>query len=102
MMFDASEQWKTAYPAAAIGVLVMQQVANPAKHDGLNQKKELLEKKLRTLYAAFDRSQFEALPVLQAYQTYYKQYKKTYHVLLQVESLVLKGKSIPTVAALVE
>ena len=80
----------------------MTRVANPANHDGLNQKKELVEKKLRALYMGYDRSQFEALPAMQAYQTYYKLYKKTYHVLLQFESLVLKGKSIPTGAALVE
>jgi len=40
--------------------------------------------------------------VLQAYATYYRQFKKTYHVQLQLESLLFKEKSIPSVAALVE
>ena len=101
-MFIASEEWKTAYPNAYAGILVMHKVANPASHEGLNLKKEMVEKKLRTLYMGFNRAGFEALPALQAYQDYYKQFKKTYHVLLQFESLVLKGKSIPNVAALVE
>jgi DNA/RNA-binding domain of Phe-tRNA-synthetase-like protein len=39
---------------------------------------------------------------LQVYGEYYKRFKKTYHVQLQLESIVLKGKSIPTVASLVE
>jgi DNA/RNA-binding domain of Phe-tRNA-synthetase-like protein len=39
---------------------------------------------------------------LQAYHAFYKRFKKTYHVQLQLESIVLKGKSIPRVAALVE
>jgi DNA/RNA-binding domain of Phe-tRNA-synthetase-like protein len=39
---------------------------------------------------------------LQAYATYYRRFKKTYHVQLQLESIVFKGKSIPSVAALVE
>ena len=35
--------------------------------------------------------------ILQAYAAYYKQFKKTYHVQLQVESIVLKGKGLPNV-----
>ncbi len=41
-------------------------------------------------------------PILQAYDAYYRQFKKTYHVQLQLESILFKGKSIPSVAALVE
>ena len=44
----------------------------------------------------------KSLPVLEAYNAYYRQFKKTYHVQLQLESVVFKGKSIPSVAALVE
>ncbi|QJW46370.1 hypothetical protein HA075_11345 [bacterium BFN5] len=36
------------------------------------------------------------------YSDYYKRNKKTYHVLQQLESVSLKGKSIPQVAGLVE
>jgi DNA/RNA-binding domain of Phe-tRNA-synthetase-like protein len=39
---------------------------------------------------------------LRAYAEYYRQFKKTYHIQLQLESIVLKGKLIPRVAALVE
>jgi DNA/RNA-binding domain of Phe-tRNA-synthetase-like protein len=39
---------------------------------------------------------------LQAYAEYYRRFKKTYHIQLQLESIVLKGKSIPAVAGLVE
>jgi DNA/RNA-binding domain of Phe-tRNA-synthetase-like protein len=37
-----------------------------------------------------------------AYQKYYKRFTKTYHVLLQLESSVLKGKSLPDVSPLVD
>jgi len=37
-------------------------------------------------------------PILKAYQEYYRRFKKTYHVQLQLESLLFKGKSIPSVA----
>ena len=37
-----------------------------------------------------------------AYARYYKRFDKTYHVLLQVESIVSKGKSLPNVSPLVD
>jgi DNA/RNA-binding domain of Phe-tRNA-synthetase-like protein len=37
-----------------------------------------------------------------AYEKYYKRFDKTYHVLLQVESIVLKGKDLPDVSPLVD
>jgi DNA/RNA-binding domain of Phe-tRNA-synthetase-like protein len=36
------------------------------------------------------------------YGAYYKRFDKTYHVQLQLESILFKGKSIPSGAALVE
>jgi DNA/RNA-binding domain of Phe-tRNA-synthetase-like protein len=68
----------------------------------LDQRKEELEGALRTHFAGYDRVAMRALPILRAYHTYYRQFKKTYHVQLQLESVVFKGKSIPRVAALVE
>ena len=37
-----------------------------------------------------------------AYVRYYRSFDKTYHVLLQVELIVLKGKSLPGVSPLVD
>ena len=37
-----------------------------------------------------------------AYARYYKSFGKTYHVLLQLESIVLKGKNLPDVSPLVD
>ena len=39
---------------------------------------------------------------MSAYVRYYKRFGKTYHVQLQVESIVLKGKSLPDVTPLVD
>ena len=43
-----------------------------------------------------------ALPPFDSYDRYYKAFGQNYHVLHQVESVALKGKSIPRRAALVE
>jgi DNA/RNA-binding domain of Phe-tRNA-synthetase-like protein len=101
-MFQISDHWKTAYPDAYVGVLVMRDVNNPASHTELEQRKVALEQDLRSRYADQDRAALTQLPVLQAYAAYYRRFKKTYHVQLQLESIVFKGKAIPSVAALVE
>jgi DNA/RNA-binding domain of Phe-tRNA-synthetase-like protein len=101
-MFVISEAWRAAYPGAAVGILAMRGVANPPHHEALDQRKAALEQELRARFAGYDRASLRTLPVLEAYHAYYKRFKKTYHVQLQLESVTLKGKSIPGGAALVE
>ena len=80
----------------------MREAANPAQHSELEKRKVELEQQLRAQFAGQDRAALSGHPILQAYNTYYKQFKKSYHVQLQLESIAWKGKSIPSVAALVE
>jgi len=100
-MLTVSETWKTTYPGAAVGVLALRDVANPKRHPALEARKAALEEQLRARYASLDRAALKALPQIAAYTAYYKKFKKTYHLLLQLESIVF-GKPIPRVAALVE
>jgi DNA/RNA-binding domain of Phe-tRNA-synthetase-like protein len=101
-MFDVTPAWKSTYPEAHVGVLMMHGVSNPAHYTDLEHQKTALEEQLRTQFAGQDRAGIASHPVLEAYSEYYRRFKKTYHIQLQLESLVLKGKSIPSVAALVE
>lgn len=101
-MFRVSQAWKSAYPGAAVGVLAMHNVINPKRAPALDKQKKELEDNLRSRFSDADRATLKALAPIQAYDAYYKRFKKTYHVLLQLESVALKGKSIPRVAALVE
>jgi DNA/RNA-binding domain of Phe-tRNA-synthetase-like protein len=101
-MFEVTENWKLAFPGAHAGVLVMREVVNPASHADLERHKEMLVEDLRARLGSLDRGQLEKLPPLQVYDAYYKRFKKTYHVQLQLESIVFKGKSIPSMAGLVE
>ncbi|MBI4758295.1 MAG: hypothetical protein HY783_04755 [Chloroflexi bacterium] len=99
-MLIVSEAWKSAYPGAAVGILVMHNVANPERNAALDLHQEELENQLRTRFA--DRNALSTLKPIQAYNAYFKRYKKTYPVQLQLESVALEGKSIPRVAVLVE
>src|SRR5512133_1517782 len=101
-MFELSDAWQTAYPGAAVGALVLREVTNPEHHAALDTRKEQLQAELRARWAAQDRKALAGLPTIQAYSAYYARFRKTYHVLLQLESVALKGKSLPRVAALVE
>lgn len=97
-----TDDWRRAHPGGAIGLLELSGVAQPARSPALEDRKRAIESRLRAQYAAFTRRDFLALPVMAAYDRYYKRFDKTYHVQLQVESLVLKGKSLPQVLPLVD
>jgi len=101
-MLIVSEAWQATYPGASQGVLVMRGIANPERHAELEKRKAELEEQLRARFAGYDKATLAALPSVQPYVAYYAKFKKTYHVLLQLESVALKGKPLPRVAALVE
>ena len=101
-MFEVTSRWRSTYPDAHAGVLVMRAVSNPVHHAALESQKTALEQELRKQFSGQDRAAIASHPILRAYAEYYRQFKKTYHIQLQLESIVLKGKSIPSVAALVE
>lgn len=101
-LLTTSELWRETYPGAAIGVLAMQGVVNPLRHAGLEARKEELEAELRHRFSGQDRAALKAIPVIRAYNDYYRHFGKSYHVQLQLESVAVKGKPLPRVAALVE
>jgi DNA/RNA-binding domain of Phe-tRNA-synthetase-like protein len=102
LALDTSETWRSAFPGAHAGALVMRDVDNPAIHAGLESRKRELERELRTRFAGGDRKTIAALPSIRAYDAYYRPFRKTYHVQHQLESIAFKGKPIPSAAALVE
>src|SRR6185369_16493630 len=68
----------------------------------LTERKRAIEAGLRERYKGFTRQDFLALPVMAEYERYYKRFNKTYHVQLQLESIVLKGKPLPDVSPAVD
>ena len=101
-MIELTQEWRSTHPGAAMGILTIKDIKTSDRSPQLDQKKIALETQLRERYQGQDRSAILQLPVMQAYSTYYKRFKKTYHLLLQLESIIIKGKSIPKSPALVE
>lgn len=101
-MLSPTDRWAAAYPGAHIGVLAMREAAAPEASPELDARKQDLERTLRSNFQALSRDELKSHPVLRAYAAHYKRFDKTYHVQLQLESVVFKGKTIPRVASLVE
>jgi DNA/RNA-binding domain of Phe-tRNA-synthetase-like protein len=98
----ASDAWRERHPRAVIGILEISGVANGSTA-ALEERKRAIEAALRGRYKGFSRGDFVAVsPVLAEYVRYYKSFGKTYHVQLQLESIVLKGKSLPSISPLVD
>ncbi len=98
----ATQRWRETHPGALIGLLEISGVRNADPASTLDEAKRRIEAEVRARYADFSRQDFKSLPVIAVYQDYYKRFKKTYHVLQQVESVALKGRSLPTVSPLVD
>ena len=102
LSISSTNEWRIAHPGAVIGLLELSGVDNSRPSPELDERKRETEARLRERYQGFARADFLSLPVMAAYQKYYKRFTKTYHVLLQLESIVLKGKSLPDVSPLVD
>ena len=99
---DVTDRWKKTFPGAHIGMLMLGNVNNTRRPNALDDRKRKLEIHLRKKYAGFSRADLLAVDSMQVYRQFYKRFNKTYHVLLQLESVLNKGKSLPSVSPLVD
>jgi DNA/RNA-binding domain of Phe-tRNA-synthetase-like protein len=85
----------------SVGILVMENVQNLSSEDRLRVVRQDLEDTIRSKYAGATRNELKSQHPMDTYISYYKKFGYTYHVLLQLES-VINGKSVPSGAPLVE
>jgi DNA/RNA-binding domain of Phe-tRNA-synthetase-like protein len=101
-MIQVSEYWRSSHPAGAVGLLSMD-IDRSLTHSGeIDQKRVALENQLREQFQGIERAEVRQLPVMNDYTQYYKQFKKSYHVLLQLDSICNKNRSIPHTDALIQ
>src|SRR5579859_236902 len=97
---DAS--WRAAHPGAIIGLLALGAI-EPGDPRPFAARRAARAEELRQRLAGKSRADLLAeLPALRAYADYYRRFKKTYHVLLQLESVAFKGRPIAGPGPLVE
>ncbi|MCA1554559.1 MAG: hypothetical protein LC737_09290, partial [Chloroflexi bacterium] len=97
-----SASWRAVHSDARVGVLALHHVQNPSHHPVLDAESRRIEQALREQFAGQTRAELIALDTLRAYNAFYKRFGKTYHVQLQLESMVLKGKPLGSTSALVQ
>jgi DNA/RNA-binding domain of Phe-tRNA-synthetase-like protein len=97
-----TDKWKKTFPGAHIGTLLLGNVNNTRRPSALDDRKRELGTHIRKKYAGFSRADLLAVNSMLVYRQFYKKFNKTYHVLLQLESVLNKGKSLPSVSPLVD
>jgi len=102
LTISATREWHQSHPKATIGLLEVSGIDNAHPSPELEELKRATELRLRQRYTGYSRPAFLSLPVMAAYHQYYRRFDKTYHVLLQLESIVLKGKTLPSVSPAVD
>lgn len=101
-MLDISERWKKTYPGSTVGVLVLRGINNRQRPSYFLEAKHELETRLRARYAGYDREKLKTDPVFSVYGDYYANFRKTYHLLLQLETVAFDRKPISGPSPLVE
>ncbi|MBP2656139.1 MAG: hypothetical protein H6Q73_3708 [Firmicutes bacterium] len=99
-MIYATDEWKQTHQGAKLGLMVVDNVMNAERSEALEASKRALENKLQNSFV--NKEELANHFPISVYSMYYKQFKKTYHVLKQQESVIFKAKQIPNGAALVE
>jgi DNA/RNA-binding domain of Phe-tRNA-synthetase-like protein len=96
-----SDAWRAAYPGAGVAILAMTSVINSAPAADLQMRMHSIETSLRARHAGRSRRDLENLPQLRPYIAHYRGFGKTYHVLLQLESVAFRGRSLTASDSLV-
>jgi len=93
--------WRANFPDAHVGLLLLDHVTNGPPSAALQQHAQHVEAELRQRHAGADRAVLASLVTAQAYQRHYRAFGQTYHVLRQLESVVIKAKPLESTSGLV-
>jgi DNA/RNA-binding domain of Phe-tRNA-synthetase-like protein len=97
-----TQGFRAEYPDARVGILTLHGVTNPPSHPALLDERTDVEEQLRSRFAGLDRRALRGLEPLASYAAFYRRFGKSYHVQLQLESVVRTGTATASPSALVE
>jgi len=101
-MIGITQLVKSIYPKAKFGSMVVGGISNIAERSTMNHIVDTELEQIKLKYPNYQRQAALMTEPLCYYAAYYKRYKKSYHVLGQLESILIKGRSIPPVGAPIE
>ena len=97
-----SEELKNKYNNAAVGILLIKDIINRDPDKFLEKIKKETEEDIIRNFSELSRDELNKKPVFAAYRNYFRKFKKTYQLLLQLESVAKKGRSFPAVNPLAD
>lgn len=93
-MISVSEEWKNKFPETCFGILVIEGAVNSANSADLEEKRQILEARLRREYNGKSRKDIAGLSPFSKYQKYFREFGQNYPVIHQLETIALKGNPV--------
>lgn len=93
MSISATKSFSDTYPKASVGILITDLHEFQFNPDDLKKQVDKIITNLKIHFQ--DSHTVRDDPVIKAYSSYYKSFKKSYHVLAQLESVIFKNKPLP-------
>ncbi|MFV0423591.1 phenylalanine--tRNA ligase beta subunit-related protein [Oleidesulfovibrio sp.] len=90
------------HPQTIMGTMAVRRLDTPKDEAGWARLKAQELAAFKEYHSAYERKNALSQAPLSCYGTYYKQFKKTYPVLLQMESVLLKGRGVDSPCTAVE
>ena len=94
LWLELSKSWRDNFRGTAIGLLAMSSVRNLVPGPTLDAMLSSVERAVHDRHVGRSRHDLEALPALRPYVDYYRRFGKTYHLLLQLESVAFRNRPI--------
>jgi len=93
---------REVYPGAKFGIMIASGLTAASERSGMDTLKSAEIDRIKTEHKGYERKTVLNSKPICYYAAYYKKFKKTYPVLLQLESILLKNKGIPNAGVPVE
>jgi Uncharacterized conserved protein len=101
-MYKISEEVKKTFPEIHFGTMTVGNLTNTVTEDTFQRLKKDEIVKLKAVHEGYERSEFIKTNPAVFYRDYYKKFHKTYHLILQLESILKKDREVPEAGAFVE
>ena len=101
-MIRRSPVVKSQFPEADFGAIIVKGLFVSSDRTQMDRILSAELQQLKADHNEYDRKAAVKTEPLRHYVSYYKRYKKTYHVLGQLESVLLKDKTIPKIGVPIE
>lgn len=92
-MFIVSDAWRSAWPKAYLGAMLLSNIRPFTVKAAQQKTKEELQNMLRSRFAKLSKEDIDAFESVKAYTAYYKRFEYSFDIRVQFEQLLMQEKS---------